>query len=248
MRIWKFLTAKNMRMNFWVCSILLIAVFPLFGISEKNDKGSGTFLFVGEKENNVSVCKGESGEVISFRRGNEILREHFSSSGKLTLREWWEISPSVKRVKFQTFKYAPSLSSSCIFSSNDREEISYGADGRKREVKKYDEDFLKYKEFFVYAANGELLERTRENYFLNKEKESFREVFSYKENGEKEKDEFYENSLLRKRITYLRAGDFVEENFFPSFSTKTFFYDFKRQKVLFYKNGELLRTKIYEKF
>lgn len=246
MRIYRRLTLKNMRMNFWGCSLIIF--LPLFAFCESTDGGKAPFLFVGDKEVSVSVSEGLSTTLVSFKRGSEVVREHFSADGNLTLREWWEVSPEVKRVKYQTFKYAPALISSSIISDKEREEISYESSGKEREVRKYNGNFLEQKVNFLYTPRGKIKEKTTRNYFKDKDEDERREIFSYK-GDEKSAAEFYENGTLRRRITYEGAGDFVEEVFFhSSFSTKTFYKDFKRQRVMFYRDGELLRRQEYEKF
>ena len=103
-----------------------------------------------------------------------------------------------------------------------------------------------------YSEAGKLLEKKSEEYTYNSKKVLVftsikKEVYEYKIEDGNPDYYYYENDDLRMQTLYSSAEDYVTTMIFDdNFVVESYYQAFKRKKDLFYVNGRLRRTKVYE--
>ena len=153
-----------------------------------------------------------------------------------------------------------------ILEGKAKTVLIYNSDGKVSEKKIYAEESLENEDenekkyilneeiFYLYDFDFRLVEKKTILYNYesagknkNATKNLQKEVFSYEKNISVPDYFYYENGNLKKSVEYKDSVNYIESIFFEDdFSVESYVSNGKRTKDLFYKNGILIRRKVYE--
>ena len=216
-----------------------------------------------------SFQKDPSGRVIINSDGKKSVRCYFDEKLRLEKKEIWDITDlnnsSIKKTEFYNYS-ADNLKPDSleILEGNSKILEVYNSDGKVTAKKIYtqenleDENEKKYilneENFYLYDFDFRIVEKKTilynyENTGKNKKAATSvqKEVFSYEKNISVPDYFYYENGSLKKSVEYKDSVNYIESIFFEDdFSVESYVSNGKRTKDLFYKNGILIRRKVYE--
>ena len=218
-----------------------------------------------------SLQKNNSSRIITNSDGKKSVRCYFDEKFRLEKKEIWNISDLINSSIIKTEVYNYSLDnlkpdSIEILEGKAKTVLIYNSDGKVSEKKIYAEESLENEDenekkyilneeiFYLYDFDFRLVEKKTILYNYesagknkNVTKNLQKEVFSYEKNISVPDYFYYENGSLKKSVEYKDSVNYNESIFFEDdFSVESYVSNGKRTKDLFYKNGILIRRKVYE--
>lgn len=212
----------------------------------------------------MSFQQDEDKRVVIRGDNNRFLRLFFDDSMRLQKKELWNYTKNVDSSLISYVqKYEYKGESAIPFLSEIKEEekksiLEYDEKGRVYKTTIYSiEDGKSYKDSLTtwkFSGDGKVSEKYYEKYSYRNNKahslistDSKKEVYEYKVDEKTPDYYYYENNELRMKTEYSAGDEYVTTTYFDGgFMVESYYKNDFRIKDLFYVNGIIKRTKIYE--
>lgn len=217
----------------------------------------------------ISVQEIEGKWVLVKSDGKTSVRKYYDEQMRLCRQEVWDITGglSSSRIKETTellYGEGAKPVSGIVVADKVKHEVSYDDKGRVIKIRNYElyvknettagRYVLKGITEIAYTETGKVGSRYSEEYEYNKfytKKEktsSKKEVYEYRIEGCSPDYYYYEDDQLRLTTIYSDVDSYVSTmSFDGGFVVESYYENGKRKKDLFYLNGTVRRTKVYEK-
>lgn len=217
-------------------------------------------LFSYDKEQFV-LEKNENSYVTINKYDKKLVRKFFDESLKLQKRETWKIGTSIDSSSLEisedfTYNAEGKLSNSLVKNKNEYHKLDYDKNGLVTRSLNYKVEEEKKEILSLSTWNYDDKKRitqrsvTEYEYVNGKRfvKDSKKEEFSYKIEDGNPDYSYFENNELKLKTVYSALDDYITTMYFDGgFVIESYYKQNNKQKDLIFLNGELRRTRVYEK-
>lgn len=215
----------------------------------------------------LSVNNSGLSKTVVLSDSKKIIRKQFDSQIRLIKKEIWNKGKdnSGKPETVQTFTYGTGEKplSSEILSDTDKHILKYNESGKvlssenyklyKKNEKSNGRYYMESRTEWAYNDKGKIITKSSVFFEFNKIytelKKTFykKEVFEYKVSDSVPDYYYYEDNVLRLSTIYSGEDSYITTmNFDDGFVVESVYVDGKRKKDIYYLNGSVRRTKVYE--